>query len=159
MNWLQAAGRVHGAGRPLLAGTALALAGCVHVPAPNVAAVNPFAVSGVNPDSPVSAEVVAASHAPGPYPHFSQVPALPTDVRTVPAWRTAVVSEWRDKRQTEREAAAIPFTLANSEAWAQRTRAKIPSAETSQPTPNVAAQSEAFAAAERARATPPPPPQ
>ena len=154
MNWLQAARHVRGARLPLLAGVALTLTGCAHT-----AAMNPFAVSGVNPDSTVAAEVNAASHMSGPYPHFSQIPALPTDVRTVPAWRTAVVTEWRDKRQTEREAAALPFTLANSEDWAQRTRLKIPPGERSQPTPTAAAQSEAFAAAVRARATPPPPPQ
>ena len=160
MNWLQAARRVRGAGfplyagAPLCAGMALALAGCAQT-----SALNPLKVGGVNPDSTISAEVNAVSRAPGPYPRFSDIPALSTDVRPVPAWRTAVVTEWGEKRQTEREAAAIPFTLANSEAWAEKTRAHMPLSETSQPVPNVATQSEAFAAAERARATPPPPPQ
>ena len=151
---LQVARRIRGAGLPLLAAGALCLAGCAHT-----AAVNPFAVGGINPDSTVAAEVNAASHANGSYPRFAQIPALPSDVRTIPAWRTAVVSEWGTKRKTEREAAALPFTLANTEEWAQRTRAKIPSGEQSGPTPNVSAQIEAFAAAERARATPPPAPQ
>jgi len=72
---------------------------------------------------------------------------------------STVSGEWGDKRQTERQAAAIPFTLANTEAWAERSRAKIPASERSQPAPSVAEQSEAYAAAQRARATPPPPPQ
>ena len=135
-------------------GAALMMAGCVQMPD-----LNPFAVGGVNRQSGVAAEVEAANHAPGSYPRFSQIPTVATDVRSVPAWRSAVIYEWGQKRQTEREAAAIPFTLANTEAWAQRTRAKIPSDERSQPTPNVSEQTEAFAAAERARATPPPPPQ
>ena len=142
----------------LCAGLALPIAGCVQT-----RELNPYATTGVNPDSTVSAEVVAVSHVPGAYPHFAQVPALPTDVRTVPAWRTAVVTEWHTKRQTEREAAALPFTLVNTgpastEAWAARTRDKIPPTEAAQPA-STAERSEAFAAAERARATPPPPPQ
>lgn len=131
-------------------------AGCV-----DMGKMNPLAVGGVNPESTVSAEVVASQHAPGPYPRFSQVPPPPTDVRSVPDWRTAVVSEWGRKRKTEREAAALPFTLANTdtEAWAERTRAKIPASERSQPAPSVSDQAEAYAASQRARATPPPPPQ
>jgi hypothetical protein len=120
---------------------------------------NPFVAGGVNPDSSVSAEVVAATHAPGSYPRFSQIPIVPTDVRPVPAWRAAVVSEWGQKRQTEHQAAAIPFTLANTEAWAQKTRSKIPANQTTPSSPDVPASIEAFAASERARATPPPPPQ
>jgi hypothetical protein len=138
----------------LWAVVAMSLGGCVHAPA-----MNPFAVGGVNPDSTVQAEVVAAMHAPGTTPHFSQVPVIPTDVRPVPAWRTAVVSEWTQKRRVEREAAAIPFTLANTEEWAQRTRAKIPARQMTPPTVDAASQIEAFASGARARATPPPPPQ
>ena len=155
MNWLQAARRVRGAGLLFAAAAAMLTAGCANTRM----MMNPLAVPGVNPDSTVSAEVVAAQHAPGPYPRFAQVPPPSTDVRSVPEWRAAVVSEWGDKRQTERQAAAIPFTLANTEAWAERSRAKIPASERSQPAPSVAEQSEAYAAAQRARATPPPPPQ
>jgi len=154
MNWLHAARRIRGSSPFLAMGAAILVAGCV-----DTRALNPLAVSGVNPDSTISAEVVAAQHIPGPYPHFSQIPPPPTDVRAVPAWREAVITEWGQKRQTERQAAAIPFTLANTEAWAERSRAKIPASERSQPEPSVAEQSEAYAAAQRARATPPPPPQ
>ena len=155
MTWLKASRRRGGASLPLLAAAALGLAGCVHAPP----ITNPLAAGGVNPDSTVSAETVAATHAPGPYPHFSQVPVVPTDVRPVPQWRAAVVSEWRQKTHTERVAAAIPFTLANTEEWAQHTRAKIPANQTTPPATDAATQIEAFAAAKRAQATPPPPPQ
>jgi hypothetical protein len=154
MNWVQAGSRVSRVGLPLWMGAALATSGCAIGPA-----VNPFTGGAINPDSSVASEVTAASRAPGPYPRFSQVPAVPTDVRPVPAWRNAVVGEWADKRQTEREAAALPFTLGETEAWAESTRGKIPPDELSGPAPDAAGQSEAFAAAERARATPPPPPQ
>jgi hypothetical protein len=135
-------------------GAALATSGCAMG-----TAVNPFTGGAINPDSSVAAEVAAASRAPGPYPRFSQVPAVPTDVRPVPAWRNAVIGEWADKRQTEHEAAALAFTLGETESWAETRRAKIPSNELSGPAADAAGQSEAWAAAERARATPPPPPQ
>jgi hypothetical protein len=154
MDWMQAARRARRIGFPLWATMATSLGGCANAPA-----LNPLAVGGVNPDSTVQAEVVAAMNAPGTAPHFSQVPIVPSDVRPVPAWRAAVVSEWSQKRRTEKEAAAIPFTLANVEEWAQRTRAKIPAGQTTPPSAQDAAQIEAFAASERARATPPPPPQ
>ena len=154
MNWVQTGRRLRGASLPIVVGITAAVGGCAHLPT-----VNPFAAGGVNPDSTVAAEVVAASRAPGVYPRFSEIPALPTDVRPVPAWRSAVLSEWNQKRQTERQAAALNFTLANTEAWAESTRRHIPPSEMSQPTPSAADQTEAFAAAERARATPPPPPQ
>jgi hypothetical protein len=154
MNGLYAARRIRSVGLLCAAGAAMLTAGCA-----NMRTVNPLEAGGVNPDSTVSAEVVAATRAPGPYPRFSQIPPPSTDVRSVPDWRAAVVSEWGRKRQTEREAAAIPFTLANTEAWAERTRAKIPASERSQPAPSVAEQTEAYAAGQRARATPPPPPQ
>jgi hypothetical protein len=155
MTCLKVWGRRGGGSLVLLAATALGLAGCVHAPP----ITNPLAAGGVNPDSTVSAETVAATHVPGAYPHFSQVPVVPTDVRPVPQWRTAVVTEWQQKTHTERVASAIPFTLANTEEWAQHTRAKIPANQTTPPATDAATQIEAFAASERARATPPPPPQ
>jgi hypothetical protein len=152
MTWLQAAGAGRAAGLSLL--TAAALAGCAN--APNL---NPMAAADVTQNSTVAADVTAARHIQGSYPHFSQVPVIPTDVRAVPAWREAVVTEWNQKRKTEREAAALKFTLANTEEWAQRTRAKIPSGQTTPPALDTADRIEAFATTERARATPPPPPQ
>jgi hypothetical protein len=118
-----------------------------------------MAAADVTQNSTVAAEVTSSRHTPGPYPHFSQVPIIPTDVRAVPAWREAVVTEWNQKRKTEREAASLKFTLANSEEWAERTRSKIPSSQTTPPAPDTADRIESFAATARARATPPPPPQ
>jgi len=156
MNGPQAARRLRSVGLVISAAAAMFTAGCA-----NMRDVKLLAVGGVNPDSTVSAEVVAVQHAPGPYPRFSQVPPPSSDVRTGPEWRAAVLSEWNTKRKTDREAAALPFSLANTdtEVWAERTRAKIPAGERSQPAPSVADQAEAFAASQRARATPPPPPQ
>lgn len=138
----------------LCAGAALGACGCVAAPD-----LRPLSAGDVNPNSSVAAEVDAASRSPGPYPRFEDIPPVATDVRTVPQWRQAVISEWAIRRQTEAEAAAIPFVLAGSEAWAESMRAKIPQGETVLPPPNSGLETEAFANSERARATPPPPPQ
>jgi hypothetical protein len=129
-------------------------AACVSAPKPG-----PIATGSKQANAQVTADLAAAVHSPGPTPSFKSIPATPTDIRPVKDWRTAVNTEWSIKRRTEREAAAIPFVLADTEAWAAAERAKIPAAESEPPAPNAAAQIEAFAAAERARATPPPPPQ
>ena len=154
MSGLQTASCLRGVRFPILSAVVLALGGCAHPPV-----TNPFTAGGINPDSTVAAEVNAAGRTSGAFPHFSQIPAVPTDVRPVKDWRTAVVTEWHVKTKTEHEASVLPFTLANTEEWAQRTRRKIPNSETIPPTVSAAQQIEAFAATERARATPPPPPQ
>jgi hypothetical protein len=141
--------------RPLIcAGAASMAVACVSAPKPG-----PVSTRAVQANPEVVADLAAAVHSPGPYPTFRQIPAMPTDVRPVTAWRTAVITEWSVKRRTEREAAAIPFVLADTEAWAARERAKIPASENEPPAADAAAQIEAFAAAERERATPPPPPK
>ena len=69
-----------------------------------------------------------------------------------------MIDEWRLKRATEAEAASTPFLLANTQAWAQAEHAKIPASELQAVSPDEATESEAYAAAQRARATPPPTP-
>jgi hypothetical protein len=120
---------------------------------------SPFALGGVDPTSPVAAEVRAASASPGPYPRFVEIPPVPKDVRTAPAWRAAVLDEMSLKRETEANAAAIPFTLAGTEAWADKTRARVLPEYSQQAPADARAQAEAFAAQQAARATPPPAPK
>lgn len=122
---------------------------------------NPMAFGKVDRSSPVAADVVAAQHAPGPYPNFAEIPPAPKDVRPVSAWRAAVYDEWGLKKQTEAEAAAIPFvlTVGDAEGWAAVERAKIPAAEMIPPASDASSQAEAFAQAGLARATPPPTPK
>ena len=76
----------------------------------------PFSFAPMNPASPIAAQAHEAQQHPGPYPTFAQVPPLPKDVRPVSAWRADIADTWALKRQTEAEAAAIPFTLAQGEA-------------------------------------------
>lgn len=120
--------------------------------------VNPLASGPIDPHSAVAADVRAAERAPGAYPRLSALPATPTDIRPVSAWRQAVLTELAQKAQTEREAAAIPFTLKGSDAWAAQTRARVSPGEAHGAPADAADQAEAFAAAQRARATPPPSP-
>jgi len=120
---------------------------------------NPFALGGVDPGSPVAPEVRAASASPGPYPRFVAIPAMPKDVRTYQAWKEAVLDEMTLKHQTEAQAAAIPFTLNNSETWAANTRGRVSSQLSQQAPADERAKAEAFAAEQAARATPPPAPK
>jgi len=138
----------------LCAGLVLAvlLSGCMTGPK------SPFALGGVDPTSPVAAEVRAASASPGPYPRFTEIPARPKDVRTAQAWRAAVLDEGTLKSDTEKEAAAIPFTLKGTEAWAANTHARVLPQFSQQAPANERAQAEAFAAGAAKRATPPPTP-
>ena len=134
-------------------GAVLALGGCASTP--NESA---FAMGGVDQNSAVAAEVAAAEQAPGPYPKLNKIPTTPTDVRPASAWKTAVVAEWTQKKQLEAEAAAIPFTLNNTEQYAASTKGRISPELAVQAPADAQAQAQAFADAEHARATPPPKP-
>ena len=136
---------------PLWGATTLALVGC--------AGLNPFVAGRIDPNSPIAAEVAAASRSPGRYPKLTNLPPVPTDVRSAEQWRVAVVSEQALGRRTEQEAAAIPFTLSDSEAWAASMRARIDPALAVPPPADASQSTEDYAAAKRARATPPPSPR
>jgi hypothetical protein len=132
----------------------LGASACVDLPKSN-----PLTPGGVDPRSTVAGEVAAAIAAPGPYPTFSKVPAIPTDIRPSTQWKTDVVSVWTKKRRLDAEAAALKFTLNNSLPWADTERAKINMAEAKPVNEDATLNAEAFATEERARATPPPTPK
>jgi hypothetical protein len=127
-----------------------ALSGCV-----DMSKYNYFSTAPVDRTSPAAAQVNAALQASGPYPKFSQIPPTPTDVRSDAAWRSAVQGVIADHRQAAASAAAYPFTLGDSEAWAAQQRAKIPPKEQSGPSQDTSKSSEDYAKKARARATPP----
>ncbi|MDR3513519.1 MAG: hypothetical protein P4L73_17935 [Caulobacteraceae bacterium] len=140
----------------LCLGAAAGAAGCA-----GASRLNPMSVGRIDPNSAVAADIATAERTPGPYPKFSHVPPIPKDVRPATAWRDSVADAWGLKRQSEADAAAIPFTLpvGQAGAWADAERAKIPASEMASPPADAGQQAEAFAAAARARATPPPPPK
>jgi hypothetical protein len=105
--------------------------------------------------APETTAAIAAARQSAPYPSLASVPPKPTDVRPVSAWKTAVLATQAKGDELMRMAAAEPWTLHDTDAWAAGER------EAATPPPPITTASsvsdtEAFAAALRARATPPP---
>jgi len=105
--------------------------------------------------APQTTAAIAAARQSAPYPSLASVPPKPTDVRPVSAWKTAVLASEAQRDELMKLAAAEPWTLHDTDAWAAEER------EAASPPPPITtassqADTEAFAAALRARATPPP---
>lgn len=126
----------------------LALAGC---------AGNPLALPPVNPASPVAAEVARIGHTPGEFPTFEKIPPIPTDQRPLSAWAPAAAKIERAGLDLQRQTADNTWTLTASEAYGSRALRKLDSAPAI--AESTSATSEAYAKAQRKRATPPPPPK
>ncbi|MFI4973974.1 MAG: hypothetical protein ACHP84_05495 [Caulobacterales bacterium] len=114
-----------------------------------------LAATPATPAAALAPDIVAAAHRPAAaYPTFSDIPPAPEDIRSVGAWKRAVTAIKNDGYQLHAQAASEPWTLADTEGWAGKMQeiAKAPPPLT---TPSDG-ESEAYAAALRARATPPP---
>jgi len=118
---------------------------------------NYFLPGGIDQQSAVAAQVRQAQHSAGPMPKFSQIPAVPKDVRPTSAWHATVTEALQEKHQVDAAVAAYPYTLQNTEAFAADQRARIPAAEAA-PATDATSASDAYAAKVRARATTPSPP-
>ena len=118
---------------------------------------NYFLPGGIDQQSAVAAQVKAAEQAPGPYPKFSQIPPVPTDVRPLSAWRATVEGALAEKHEVDAATAAYPYGLHDTEGFAEATRARIPPDQAT-PSTDAAEASDAYAASVRARATRPSPP-
>lgn len=105
--------------------------------------------------APQTVAAIAAARAKAPYPTLGSVPPRPTDVRSVRAWKAAVLATEARRDELTEMAAAEPWTLHDTEGWAvqERQLATPPPPIT---TSSSEADTEAYAAALRARATPPP---
>lgn len=128
------------------AGACALLAGCVG---------NPFADAQVDPHSPVAAEVAKVASVNRAYPKFTDIPALPKDVR--PPAQYGQAARTVEQAAADLEAATAPDTwsLTGTDAFAAQARA----AAGSEAAPTAADDTGAFANSARARATPPPPPR
>lgn len=87
-------------------------------------------------------------------PTFAAIPSAPTDVRPFQAWRAAIADTKRVGAQTAAQAAAEPWTLSDTEGFADRARA-----EAAPPPPMTTAaegNTDAFVREMLRRATPPP---
>ena len=110
-----------------------------------------------DPNSQVTKDVLYASAHPGPFPKFSDIPKVPTDVPPASAWRAQVADLQRSKARLDAEAAALPPAQSDTEPFAASSRALAKAPVEAAP-PDAEQQTEADAAALRERATPPPAP-
>jgi hypothetical protein len=122
------------------------LAGCVG---------NPFEDAKVDPRSPIAKEVAGAVRSDAPYPRFAEIPAKPTDLRPRKQYGQAAAQAETAGRELAEATAADRWTLEDTPGFAsQAQQAAGPDAA---PPTATAAQTEAYAATLRKRATPPPP--
>ena len=111
----------------------------------------------MDPKSPVYQDVMNATQHPGPYPKFSDIPPIPTDLRTTQQWAVAVADVKQDRAGLESGVAALPPAPTDAEAFAANAKKEVqPPAAADAAPPDDATQSQAYAASLRQRATPPP---
>lgn len=128
----------------------LLLGACAQLPK-----ADPFPDAPVEAGSPLAAQIAREAAAPGPYPTFEDIPAIPTDVRAPAQWRAAV-GELLDERQTLlAETAPSTFALHDTDAFVARTQGDANVQPGDVPTDVEIAESEAFARRLRERAIPP----
>ena len=104
--------------------------------------------------SPVTTAAMAGAEHRAAWPTFRGIPPTPKDVRSLAAWKASILDIEATGRQLTKMAAAEPWTLSNTDAWAARQRA-----EATPPPPVTAADdpaTDAAVAALRERAKEPP---
>lgn len=138
----------------LLCAAAMSLCACVTVPA-----VEPYADAEVDPNSPAAAAIQAQASQAATFPTFEGIPQTPNDLRTEEGWRMAVAEVESDGVGLLQATAPVTWTLSDSEGFAARMRALIDFDPSDIPSANQAAETAAWAARMRARATPPPRPR
>jgi hypothetical protein len=113
---------------------------------------NPFEDAQVDPRSPIAREVAKSVRPDAPYPTFAAVPAAPKDLRPRRQYGTAAGQVEAAASQLDQATADNTWTLRDTDTFAaEAQRAAGPDQAAPQP-----ADTEAFAAAQRKRATPPP---
>ena len=117
---------------------------------------NPFADAQVDPRSPIAKEVATSVKPDAPYPTFAAIPGRPKDVRPVRQFGVAATQIDKAAADLAQQTADDKFTLQNTETFAAEAQ-KAAGPEASPTQAQQAAETEAFAAALRKRATPPPP--
>lgn len=122
------------------------------------ACVSPFTPPPADPSSPVAAAANAAAKDSrrARKPAFTDIPPIPTDVRTPVQFKKAVGAEKLAADQLKRDTAPGTWTLSDTEGYVSKARgfAKVPAP--AAPTDADRAATEAFAKAARERATAPP---
>jgi hypothetical protein len=130
-----------------VAAGSLSLAGCL--------AHDPFAVSA-DPQSAAAQRVNEAAARDRPFPRWSAFPAAPTNVPAPAEFAVRVADAEAAEAQLNREVAGLTWTLEDTAGFQAATQALV-DPEFARPAPaDSTAQTEAWAAAARARAVPPP---
>jgi hypothetical protein len=111
-----------------------------------------FQDAQVDPRSPVAKEVAASVKSDAPYPTFAGVPSRPKNVRPLRQFGVAAAQVDRAAAQLAQATADDKWTLTNTETFAAQAQTEAGPAIA----PPATAETEAFAAAQRKRATPPP---
>ena len=138
----------------LLCAAAVSLSACVSVPV-----VEPYADAKVDPNSPAAAAIQAQAARQSAFPTFEGIPQIPTDLRTDEGWRMAVGEVEGDRLALLDATAPSTWSLTGTEAFAARMQDLIDFDPDDVPSAAQAAETEAWAARMRARATPPPRPR
>jgi hypothetical protein len=98
----------------------------------------------------------AARTASGGYPTFASIPAAPTDVRPLAAWRANVAGVSAAGAKLNAETAPSTFSLNNTEDFAEAARRKLDAGGLPGDEAATRAEADAFSRSIRQRATPPP---
>jgi hypothetical protein len=118
-------------------------------------AVNPFFDSKVDPASPLAKDVARVARLQTDWPKFSDIPAMPKDVRQPAQYGADARAVTAEGDQLVQATDAAAWSLADTEAFAAKARAEA--GDEAAPTANNRTSS--FATEQRKRATPPPPPR
>lgn len=117
---------------------------------------SPFKTAQVDPSSPVAAEVAAAAKEKGERRKFSEIPAIPTDVPTADQVRAAVVQQQRAGDALAKAVAPNTWELKDTDNYVAKAQRDVKAPALTAPTDADRANTEAFAAAARGRASAPP---
>lgn len=118
---------------------------------------NPFADAQVDPRSPIAKEVATSVKPDAPYPTFAAIPARPKDVRPVRQFGVAATRIDKAAADLTEQTSPDKFTLQDTATFAAQAQAAAGTDAPADAAAQQAAETEAFAAALRKRATPPPP--
>lgn len=130
----------------LVAGS-LTLGGCL--------AHDPFAPP-TDPASAAAQQVNEAAARDMPYPRWSEFPAAPADVPAPEEFALRVVATEEAKAILEAQARELVWTLEDTEGWATASRGLVDPNLATPASADALAETEAWAAAARAEAVPPP---
>lgn len=110
----------------------------------------------IEPGSPVAMAIAAAKAQPPAYPKFSDIPAVPTDLRPASAWRQLAADIEAGRLGLDRTIAANPALSSDTEGFLRESQARTAG---DAPVEDATAASEAFRRQGIERATPPPLPR